>query len=322
MPSNKIPSYCYSYTANNPLKYIDPSGYKLGISAMAASPSSDYDKERYGLGGGGGISWPRMGTLETAYTPSFEDYYTYLEGTDGRGWFKYEDALLCGWNSNGFWSNGEIETLGELNAFGNASLAADFVGMVSSSDFRSMTSYFKAGLDNIFPLYNKNAQFLLTSGSDNPPITPANFNADNALEQLKYSLAYAYRFHSRYTIYSKDLFDFNSAKEALKNTDTHSWGVLQGNINSVKISLVNNPNNIVDGLKYLAPLSMNSSHGLAVPQDISFYNSPTRPMRGVDTKYPYAIRLGGTLGHIATFYYTNYGELESWANFIRHPSRY
>ena len=58
-----LPSYCYTYTVNNPLKYIDPSGYKLrGFQAMGDSPSRDNDKDFYG-GGGGGISWPRFGTL-------------------------------------------------------------------------------------------------------------------------------------------------------------------------------------------------------------------------------------------------------------------
>ncbi|MBD3182968.1 hypothetical protein GF312_11805 [Candidatus Poribacteria bacterium] len=56
-------SYYYRYALNNPLKYADPSGYKIGILAQTASGIQD----DIGPAGstGGGISWPRYGTLHS-----------------------------------------------------------------------------------------------------------------------------------------------------------------------------------------------------------------------------------------------------------------
>ncbi|MBD3182969.1 hypothetical protein GF312_11810 [Candidatus Poribacteria bacterium] len=55
--------YCYRYALNNPLKYADPSGYKIGILAQTASGIQD-DIGPIGSAGGG-ISWPRYGTLHS-----------------------------------------------------------------------------------------------------------------------------------------------------------------------------------------------------------------------------------------------------------------
>jgi len=52
---------------------------------MGDSPTSDWDKDVYT--GGSGINWPKMGTLATANTPSYEDFF--FIGADGKG-YRYD----------------------------------------------------------------------------------------------------------------------------------------------------------------------------------------------------------------------------------------
>jgi len=96
----------YSYTVNNPLKYTDPSGYKLGRIAMA-----EMDDRYEGIGprrgGGGGISWPRFGTLNgpsnsfeadvmlagQLYELGFTDAYQELNHNIGLNQYSLSDML-------------------------------------------------------------------------------------------------------------------------------------------------------------------------------------------------------------------------------------
>ncbi len=278
----------YGYGLNNPMKYTDPTGewFITAFATIGGAYLGGMQANGYELNPG---NWD-WGSANT--------YYSIAKG-----------------GISGYTFGATVEN--KLNAFSD-------IQKIRSGEMPSLYEYMNTRSEPSFYSDNLLASNEFGGYGDKPPLTPADFQALDAEYQLAYNTSYAFHYGNTYDLYNTDLFDFKSMTKVLRPKSTNFGPKLfAGKIRDTYMAIYSNHGIKVDGVSYFSPAT-SKSKGMGIIIDKSFFPIPN--FRGGNTKYPFAIRIGGTQygksSDIATFYFKSYEALMRWGNFIRDPMTY